>query len=379
MIVASVSDLRTRAHRRLPKFVLDYLDGGAGDESGVRRNLAAFDELRLKPRMLVNTAQIDLATNFLGRRWSAPFGTAPIGAGNLIWPNAEEAIARAALAAGIPYTNSTPASTPLETIREIAGENAWFQLYVGRAEDIVSGLVSRAEVAGYDVMLVTVDAAVTPRRLRDIRNNFRMPFRWSPWVVWQLLLRPQWSIRTVIAGRPRFANIERHATINGVGPFARYMDSRAGSGFDWDDMKRLRDRWKRRLVLKGLLVAEDVAKAKEIGCDGAVISNHGGRQLASLPSPIEMLPVIRATVGPDFPLAVDSGVRSGEDIVKALASGADFVLIGRAMMYAVAALGLPGPKAAIDLLLAEMRGTLGQIGCTSIASLKATTPIMRPR
>jgi (S)-mandelate dehydrogenase len=377
MTIASVSDFRIRAKRRMPKFAFDYLDGGAGDESGIRRNIEAFDAIKLKPRMLVNVEHRDLSTTLFGRRWNLPFGTAPIGVGNLLWPRAEEMIARAALSANIPYTISTPACTSLEDIRNIAGENAWFQLYVGRAEAMVQGLVDRAEAAGYDVMLVTVDVPVPPRRLRDIRNNFTMPFAWSPWVFWQLLIHPEWSIRTAAAGRPRFANMERYAPIEGVQPLARYMSSQVTGRFDWTELKKLRDRWKGKLIPKGLLTAEDALLAKEIGCDGVVVSNHGGRQLASLPSSIEVLPEIRNAVGPNFPLILDSGIRSGEHIVKALASGADFVLIGRAMMYAVAGLGAAGPKTAIQLLTDEMLQTLGQIGYTDIASLKAASPVMR--
>jgi len=377
MTIASVWDFRTRAKRRMPRFAFDYLDGGAGDESGIRRNIEALDAIKLKPRMLVNIENRDLSTTLFGRKWNMPFGTAPIGAGNLLWPCAEETIARAALAANIPYTISTPACTTLEDIRKIAGENAWFQLYVGRAEEMVQGLVSRAEEAGYDVMLVTVDVPIPPRRLRDIRNKFTMPFAWTPWVIWQLLTHPEWSIRTAIAGRPRFANMERYAPAQTAQPLARYMSSQVTGRFDWAELKKLRDRWKGKLVPKGLLTAEDALMAKEIGCDGVVVSNHGGRQLASLPSSIEMLPEIRAAVGPGFPLILDSGIRSGEHIVKALASGADFVLIGRAMMYAVAGLGAAGPKTAIELLSAEMLNTMGQIGYTDIDSLKKRPPVMR--
>lgn len=377
MVIASVSDFRALAKRRIPRFAFDYLDGGAGDESGIRRNIEAFDAIRLKPRMLVNIEHRDLSATLFGCKWNLPFGTAPIGVGNLMWPRAEETIARAALDANIPYTISTPACTSLEDIRKIAGENAWFQLYVGRAEAMVQGLVDRAEAAGYDVMLVTVDVPVPPRRLRDIRNHFTMPFAWSPWVIWQLLIHPEWSIRTAIAGRPRFANMERYAPIEGVQPLARYMSSQVTGRFDWEELKKLRDRWKGKLVPKGLLAAEDAVMAKEIGCDGVVVSNHGGRQLASLPASIEVLPEIRAAVGPDFPLILDSGIRSGEHIIKALACGADFVLVGRAMMYAVAGLGAKGPQTAIELLTAEMMNTLGQIGYTDIDSLKKNSPVMR--
>jgi isopentenyl diphosphate isomerase/L-lactate dehydrogenase-like FMN-dependent dehydrogenase len=376
MVIASVSDFRTLAKRRIPRFAFDYLDGGAGDEIGLRRNIEALDAVKLMPRMLVNVEKIDLSTNFFGRTWKMPFATAPIGAGGIMWPGGEEAIARAAIEAGIPYTNATPACISLERVREIAGDNAWFQLYVGRAEPMVEDLVNRAEAAGYDVMFVTVDVPVPPRRLRDLKNHFTMPFAWSPSVIWQLVQRPRWSIGTLLNGIPRFANMERYAPIKGVQPMARYMSSQVTGKFDWESLKRLRDRWKGRIVPKGLMSVEDCLKAKEIGCDGVVVSNHGGRQLGSLPSSIEVLPAIRAAVGKDFPLIIDSGIRSGEHIVKALAAGADFCLLGRAVVYSVAAMGKPGPKMALDLLRAEMEQVLGQIGYPNLAELKAKSPVM---
>jgi len=376
MVITSVADFRTLAKRRIPRFAFDYLDGGAGDEIGLRRNIEAFDALKLMPRMLVNVEKIDLSTTFFGRTWKMPFATAPIGAGGIMWPGGEEAIARAAVDAGIPYTNATPACISLERVREIAGDNAWFQLYVGRAEPMVEDLVNRAEAAGYDLMFVTVDVPVPPRRLRDLKNHFTMPFAWSPSVIWQLVQRPRWSIGTLLNGIPRFANMERYAPIKGVQPMARYMSSQVTGKFDWESLKRLRDRWKGRIVPKGLMSVEDCLKAKEIGCDGIVVSNHGGRQLGSLPSSIEVLPAIRAAVGKDFPLIVDSGIRSGEHIVKALAAGADFCLLGRAVVYSVAAMGKPGPKMALDLLRAEMEQVLGQIGYPNLAELKAKSPVM---
>ena len=376
MVITSVADFRTLAKRRIPRFAFDYLDGGAGDEIGLRRNIEAFDALKLMPRMLVNVEKIDLSTTFFGRTWKMPFATAPIGAGGIMWPGGEEAIARAAVDAGIPYTNATPACISLERVREIAGDNAWFQLYVGRAEPMVEDLVNRAEAAGYDLMFVTVDVPVPPRRLRDLKNHFTMPFAWSPSVIWQLVQRPRWSIGTLLNGIPRFANMERYAPIKGVQPMARYMSSQVTGKFDWESLKRLRDRWKGRIVPKGLMSVEDCLKAKEIGCDGIVVSNHGGRQLGSLPSSIEVLPAIRSAVGKDFPLIVDSGIRSGEHIVKALASGADFCLLGRAVVYSVAAIGKPGPKMALDLLRAEMEQVLGQIGYPNLAELRAKSPVM---
>lgn len=375
--ITCVSDFRTLARRRIPRFAFDYLDGGAGDELGVRRNTEAFDEVKLMPRMLVNVEKIDTSTTFFGRKWNMPFATAPVGAGGLMWPKGELAIAQACVDAGIPYTNATPACTSLERTREVAGENAWFQLYVGRADVMVNGLIERAEAAGYDVMFVTVDVPLPPRRLRDLRNGFSMPFAWTPWVIWQLMIHPEWSIRTLMNGIPTFANIERYAPNPGVQPIAKYMSSQVTGRFDWDSLKRLRDRWKGKLVPKGLMSVEDCLKAKEIGCDAIVVSNHGGRQLGSLPSSIEVLPAVRAAVGKDYPLIIDSGIRSGEHIVKAIAAGADFCLLGRAMIYAVAGLGTSGPKTALELLHAEMVQVMGQIGYPTIDELKTKSPIVQ--
>jgi len=372
-----VSDLRARARRRLPRFVFDYLDGGAGSEAGVRRNEQAFDEVLLKPRALVNCEARDLSTPLLGRTWAAPFGIAPIGLGNLIWPGAEPAIARAAAQANLPYTLSTAATTSLERIAEIAPQHCWFQLYVARRDEDVDDIVARAERTGYQVLMVTVDVPLAARRLRDIRNHFTVPFRITPGVVVELLRHPAWSLGTLRAGVPRFVNVEKYARVSDRRSIAAYLTSEIRGGFDWEALERLRARWPRRLVVKGLMTAEDSVRARDLGCDGVVVSNHGGRQLDSAPATIDVLPSIRAAVGPAFPLIVDCGVRSGEHIVKALAAGADFVLIGRAMMYAVAAHGPTAAGPLLALMIDEASRCLGQIGYPDVVSLKSHAPFVR--
>jgi isopentenyl diphosphate isomerase/L-lactate dehydrogenase-like FMN-dependent dehydrogenase len=377
MQLACVSDLRLRAKRRLPHFVFDYLDGGAGSEAGVRRNEQAFNDLLLNMRALVNVETRDLSTRLFGRTWAAPFGVAPVGLGNLIWPGADEAIARAAVATNLPYTLSTAATTSLEQIAEIAPQHAWFQLYVAKRDADVADLVNRAEQAGYDVLLVTVDVPLPARRLCDIRNHFTVPFRITPGVALALLSHPSWSLATLRAGVPRFVNVERYADVFDRRSIAAYLSAEIRGRFDWDDLKRLRDRWPRRFVVKGLMTAEDAVRARDLGCDGIVVSNHGGRQLDSAPATLDVLPDIRATVGPDFVLILDSGIRSGEHVVKALAAGADFVLIGRAMMYALAAHGTAAAEPLFALMIDETSRCLGQIGYPDVASLKAHAPFVR--
>jgi (S)-mandelate dehydrogenase len=378
MQLACVSDLRLRAKRRLPHFVFDYLDGGAGSEAGVRRNEQAFNDLLLNMRALVNVETRDLSTRLFGRIWAAPFGVAPVGLGNLIWPGADEAVARAAVATNLPYTLSTAATTSLERIAEIAPQHAWFQLYIAKRDADVADLVNRAEQAGYEVLLVTVDVPVPARRLRDIRNHFTVPFRITPGVALALLTHPSWSLATLRAGVPRFANVERYADVFDRRSTAAYLSAEIRGRFDWDDLKRLRDRWPRRFVVKGLMTAEDAVRARDLGCDGIVVSNHGGRQLDSAPATLDVLPDIRAAVGSDFVLVLDSGVRSGEHVVKALAAGADFVLIGRAVMYALAAYGTAAAEPLFALMIDEASRCLGQIGYPDVASLKAHAPFVRP-
>jgi isopentenyl diphosphate isomerase/L-lactate dehydrogenase-like FMN-dependent dehydrogenase len=296
--------------------------------------------------------------------------------GNVIWPGAEEAIVRAALGANIPYTLSTAANTSLERVAEIAPENSWFQLYVAKQDDHLADLVRRVELAGYGVLVVTVDIPLPARRLRDIRNQFAIPFKITPSVALELMAHPTWSLQTLRAGLPRFVNVERYAEGVSRQSIAAYITSQIRSGFDWDELKKLRDRWPRKFVVKGLMTAEDTVRARDLGCDGVIVSNHGGRQLDSAPATISVLPEIRAAVGSNFPLLIDSGIRSGEHIIKALARGADLVLVGRAVMYAVAAGGPTAAAPAIALLAEEATRCLGQIGYTDVASLKTAAPLM---
>jgi len=329
--------------------------------------------------MLVNIEQRDLSTNLFGRRWALPFGAAPIGFCNLMCAGAEQAIATVARDTGMPCTLSTAGTTSLEDYVRFAPENAWFQLYVSRFDEITNDLVGRVDRAGYQTLVVTVDIPLAARRPRDLRNNFSVALKIGPKFVWELVTHPAWSLSTVKAGVPRFENMERYMQATGTKAVAGFVSSQVSGSFDWDALKRLRDRWKRNFVVKGLLSPEDSVRARDLGCDGVVISNHGGRQLDSLPAPIDVISDVRAAVGDKFALILDSGIRSGEHIAKALAAGADFCLVGRAMMYAVSALGTRGARLAVDILSDELSRTLAQIGQTSIAGLKTSAKLIRAR
>ena len=367
----SIAELRARARARLPRVVFDFIDGGAGDEATLRRNEAAFQALRLVPRVFAPCRTRDLSTQLLGQRYAMPFGVTPMGLCNLAWPGTDRGIAAAAAQAGIPYALSTMSSTSIEDIARLAPEHTWFQLYVGGDAAIADSLLDRAEAAGIRTLVLTVDANFAARRLRDRRNGFALPLRPSVRLLADLLLHPRWSLATLAAGAPTFENFLPTArdprTIN----IADMLVSLAQAHIDWSTLERMRARWPHQLIVKGVLHPQDAQRIAALGADGVVVSNHGGRQLASVPSSIEALPAIRQAVGPGFALLLDSGVRCGDDIAKALASGADFVLLGRSFLYGTAALGARrGPVVTIDILRGELDTALAQLGCDSVRDLQ---------
>ena len=365
-----IDDLRKAAQRRVPKIVFDYVAGGAGHDTGVRENVDAFDRIRLVPRALVDITKIDLSRELFGRRWGLPFGFAPVGFANLVWPGTDEALARAAAAANIPYTLSTAGCTPMERIAQVAPENVWYQQYVLTDDRLNDDLLARADAAGYGALLVTVDVPVNGRRLRNLRNGFSLPLKNTPKLALDLALHPQWCLATARAGMPRLGNMEKYAPPGSPAlEVARIFTTQGGGRLDWSVMARIRERWSRRMVIKGISAAEDAVKAREIGVDAVMVSNHGGRELEGSIATIEALPAIRAAVGPDFPLLIDSGIRTGEHILKALAAGATFVLVGRAGMFGVGAAGPAGAQMVIDILTAEMRDVAAHLGVVSMAQL----------
>lgn len=380
---ADVEAARRAARRRLPRFAFDFIDGGALGEQALARNRRALDDVRLVPHVLTGAVARDQATSFLGQDLAAPFGIAPIGMANLIAPGTDLALARAAARAGIAYTLSTAGTTALETIATAAPQS-WFQLYVGRDPAITDDLVRRADEAGYPVLLVTADVPAPGKRLRDLHNRFTLPLRPSLRMGWDVARHPSWAWATATGGAPRFANLEPYSPPgSSTQSLAELMAAQSSARLDWDLLAGLRDRWPRSLVLKGILRPEDAQRARALGVDAVALSNHGGRQLDAAPAPVEMLPAIRAAVGPAFPLIMDGGVRSGEDIARCVALGANLVLLGRAFLYGVAACGIAhGPDAMIALLQDELDRTMAQLGCARIADIDAalvlnTSPVAK--
>ncbi len=368
---ASIDDLRLLARRRLPRFAFDFVDGAAEAESNLARNRAAFEAVVLKPRTLVDVSAISTETRLFGQDYGVPFGMSPVGFLNTAWPGTDLAMARLAAEKRMPLTVSTAASTAMETLAEAAEGYAWFQIYVSVDQAFVGQLLDRAEAAGFRVLLVTVDTVMPGKRDRDIRNGLEMPFRLTPRIAWDLATHPRWSLATWKAGPPRFANVLPGYDPSGGGgaSLVELQKKMISSSFSWSDLPRIRERWKGALVLKGVQHGVDAARAMEMGCDGILVSNHGGRQIDYGPASLDALPEVVEAVAGRGPVLIDSGLRRGADAIRAKALGAEFALAGRPFAYGAGAGGPEGCRRAYDILEMELTRALGQLGCPSFAEV----------
>jgi isopentenyl diphosphate isomerase/L-lactate dehydrogenase-like FMN-dependent dehydrogenase len=364
---ASIEDLRRMARRRIPRFAFDLVDGGAENERNMRRNSEAFEDVELTPRYMVDVSEIDTRTTIFGQTFDQPFGMAPIGMLNAFWPDADLTLAKMCKRENIPYVASSAASTTLERLSEAADGNGWFQLYVSNDPQVTEGLIARAEAAGYPVMMVTADVPAAGKRDRDIRNQLAVPFRITPEVVLSLMSSPRWSLETLRHGKPGIANYAD--LLQSATSYADVQKTLITPAFTWDALARIRERWKGKLLVKGVLHPKDAARCLEIGCDGIVVSNHGGRQVAFGPPTIEALPPISEVVGGSLKIIVDSGIRRGADLLRAKALGADFALSGRALAYGVGAAAAEGADRAMEILKLELVRALGQLGARSFEAV----------
>jgi (S)-mandelate dehydrogenase len=360
-----VSDYRELARRRLPRIIFDYLEGGADDEKALLRNRAIFDRLRFKPHRLVDVSKRDLTIELFGVRQAAPLLIAPTGLNGSLWPHGDIALARAAAAAGIPFLLSTASNASIEEVAQASSGDNWFQLYIVERK-LAQEMVERAAAAGYSKLVLTTDVGVNGNRERDLRNRFALPLRYTPSLLIDGLTHPRWSLDFVRNGMPQLANF-RSAQATDVDSQAAVMNRRMDASFNWSDLAWLRQLWPRELLIKGITTAEDAARSIEEGADGVILSNHGGRQLDDCLSPMQVLAETRARIGQ--PILIDSGFRRGSDVMKALALGADAVLLGRASLYGLAARGEAGVSHVLELLFAEIDRTLAQIGCRAVSQL----------
>ena len=358
--IHSSADARRLARRRLPWMVFDYIDGAAGTETGAARNRAAFDNIELTPRILRDVSKRSLSVPLWGKPTKAPFGISPMGMCNLSGPGADLMLARLAAREEVPVGVSTVASTPMEKMIEVAQGHAWFQLYFSGDGMGTFKLVERAKAAGYETIVLTVDVAEVGRRPRELRHGFTMPFKIGVKQFIDFALHPQWSISSLIAGKPQMANF----LMDGY-DFDR-TESRARA--DFDTLRRLREMWPGKLVVKGVLDVEDATMLKAEGVDAIQVSSHGSRQLDSAPPPILKLAEIREALGADYPLFYDTGLRGGEDVVKAYGQGANFTFFGRVLQFAIAAGGEDGLRQLWDVLKSETSITLAQIGKCDLMS-----------
>ena len=370
---ANIADLEAQAKRRLPKFAFDYLQGGIGAETAIARNRSCLNDVQLNPHHMVKQFEPQLKTSLLGKNWSAPFGIAPLGLSGLIWPDAAKHFARTAERENIPTVLSTVATTKLETIAQLAPQTAWFQLYIPNDDEINRSLIERAKAAGYKTLVVTIDVPALGRRERDIKNGLAVPPKITLKNIIQGVTHPTWGLATLKAGMPDFETLAQYVPKGtDMRAASQYVSALARGHVSTDKLKKVRDLWQGNLIVKGVLSDVDAANAKQLGCDGIIVSNHGGRQLDAAPTPITIIDKIRHEVGAQMSIIADSGVRSGLDIARLMAHGADFVLLGRAFGYGVAALGPRGPDHVHYILSQELKNVMMQLGCKTPQDLPRT-------
>lgn len=369
--IASIDRMRLRARRRLPKAVFDFIDGGSDDELTLRANRDDFARYRLLPHILNDVSNPHTAREFLGQSSSMPVIISPTGLAGLAWPQAEKLLATAAKTHQIPFTLAALGSCDIEEIAAQGHARKWFQIYILKDREITRDLVQRAAQSGYETLVVTVDVPVIGKRERDVINGFTVPLKWTPSTCWDLASHPQWSLATLQAGVPMMRSLSRYTQMDtrSVARHATWINSAFDPAANWDDLKKVRDWWPHKLLIKGILRCDDADRALQAGADGIVVSNHGGRQLDGTLSAVRALDTIAQHQQGKLPLILDSGVRRGSDVVKAICLGASAVMIGRATLYGAAAGGEAGVNRVLDLLREEINRTLALIGVADINTL----------
>ena len=359
--IHTIDDAIKLSKRRLPKLVFDFIDGASGDDKLAEINSAALDQIRLEPKVFRNVENRKLNKKIFDLNFDYPFGFAPMGMTNLSWPEADKMIAKESAYNNIPTCVSMASSTTLEDMFTFSEGHSWMQIYIFQSEEFIMELLKRAENIGYKVLILTVDVPILSRRARDDRNGFGYPFKIGPKQFLDFALHPKWSLTTLFKGAPQPMN---YVTSKSGDQVFRRKESRGTT--DWNTLKRIRNVWKGKLIIKGVMNSEDALKIKEAGADAIQVSNHGGRQLDSATASINALPLIRKALGDEFPILFDSGIRSGSDILRALALGANFVMFGRPLMYAIGADGARGLRRIINLIKEELSTNLGLVGLTDI-------------
>ena len=367
--------LRREAPRNVPRFAFEYGDTGAGNDVGIQHNWAAFDAIKITPRYGVVVTPPPVEVELFGQRYAAPIGIAPMGGPSLVWPGADLIMARAAQRARVPYTLSVAGGASIEAAAAAAPDVFWLQIYRFWKDDHKIGfdLMRRAAAVDVKVLTLTLDVPVRTTRSRETYAGLGGEFRPNARMIYEMMVRPKWLMALARNGYPRFATIGEYAKSKNTNEIIRYARANMGGVFSWDEVKRYRDAWKGKMAVKGVLHPADAEKAVAMGIDGIWVSNHGGRQIEALTPSIDCLPAVVSAVGKKATILLDSGVRSGQDAMRALALGADAVFAGKSFLWAVAALGAEGPDQLIDLYIDELRASLGQIGARSPAEARQAT------
>ncbi len=369
----NIADMREIARRRLPKGVFEYIDRGAEDETALVDNREAFRRLRLRTRFMVDLTERDMGIDLLGARADMPMAISPTGISGLAWYQGEVALAKAAAAKGIPFTLATGSITAMETVADEAGGRLWYQLYMWKEQDMSYQMIARARDAGFEALVVTIDGALGNNREYNRRNGFTVPFTLSARILIDMALHPEWLVGVIFryivtTGMPRHENYPeeyQHRITSGKGE----KRPTRHHAMTWEDIDRLRDFWPGKLIVKGILREEDAVAAVDHGADAIVVSNHGGRAMDSAAATIDVLPEVVAAVGHRTTVILDSGIRRGSDMVKALALGADAVMTGRATLYGISTAGQAGAEKALSILMTEFEKTMAYVGCRNVEEI----------
>lgn len=362
-------DFIKEAKKKLPKFVFDFIDGGAGNEDAVRLNVNAFREVGLIPHIKTTSSDSNLNTKVLGLNYSAPFGIAPLGLCGLIHPNADIILAKVAAKYNVPYIMSAASNKSIDAIVHASSTPPWFQLYVPKIQSQLDFLLKKAEAIQCPVLVITVDTSVPGKRLRDLRNGLKLPYRLNRSNVIEAIKHPRWTIDRLLAGELTFPNFDGAADKIANLTFGDIMSLQTGGNLDWELISKIRQIWKNKLVLKGVLSAQDAIHAEKLGVDAVIISNHGGRQLNSAPAPVSLLPAFSDSGLKKRFIMLDSGIRNSDDVIIGLARGASFVFMGRIFLYALAAKGESGVENLFDILFEELTINLKLLGVSTPSEL----------